>query len=256
MFKSTLILLSLTLFALTACKDDSVIAQPELVVDNDTAFTKTIEFASEDGLTITADQYHIKNTAPIIVLCHQAGWSRGEYQEIAPTLNALGFNCLALDQRSGGASNGVSNETSKRAKDEGKATEYIDAKQDINAAIDKAKEMYGRKVILWGSSYSSSLALIIATENKDVEQVLSFSPGEYLGAVKVGESITTLDKPVFLASAKNEQAQTKLLFDVIASIDKTQFIPAGAGEHGSRALWEEKADHAEYWVAVEAFLTQ
>tara|TARA_B110000902_G_scaffold129770_1_gene151041 strand:+ start:9978 stop:10283 length:306 start_codon:yes stop_codon:yes gene_type:complete len=98
------------------------------------------------------------------------------------------------------------------------------------------------------------LALIVATENQDVEQVLSFSPGEYLGALKVGESITTLNKPAFLASAKNEQAQTKLLYDAIGSAEKTHFIPIGNGEHGSRALWEEKTDNVEYWVAVKAFL--
>lgn len=247
-------LLFLSLFAFTACKDDSIITEPEEVLDTDTAFIKTIEFESEDGLLITADHYHVKNTAPTIMLCHQAGWSRGEYQEIAPKLNELGFNCIAIDQRSGGAINGLTNETADRAAAEGKATSFNDAKQDINAAIAFAKEIYGQKVILWGSSYSSALALIIATENSDVTKVLSFSPGEYLGDVKVGESITTLEKEAFLTSSKSEEEQTNALFDVIVSTEKTQFVPQGAGEHGSRALWEEKADNAEYWVAVKAFL--
>ena len=44
---------------------------------------KKIVFNSEDGLEITADLY-LKNdeSTPFIVLCHQAGGSRGEYQEI------------------------------------------------------------------------------------------------------------------------------------------------------------------------------
>lgn len=251
--KYLILSLCFSLFVFAGCKEEPSISE-EVVADTDTAFTKTIEFESGDGLLITADQYHLKNTAPTIVLCHQAGWSRGEYLEIAPKLNALGFNCIAIDQRSGGGINEVTNETAKRAEEQGKDVAYIDAKQDINAAVAKAKELYGQKVILWGSSYSSALALIVATENEDVEKVLSFSPGEYLNPVKVGESITTLDKPSFLASSKNERAQTKLLFDAIASAEKTQFTPAGNGEHGSRALWEEKADNAEYWVAVKAFL--
>ena len=254
-YKFLSIALCAALFGLTACTEPDSVTEPEVVeVDTDTAFTETIEFASEDGLMITADHYHLKNSAPTIVLCHQAGWSRGEYQEIAPKLNELGFNCLALDQRSGGAINGVTNETAQRASAEGKATTFNDAKQDINAGIAKAKELYGEQVILWGSSYSSALALIIASENADVEKVLSFSPGEYLGDVRVGESITSLDKPAFLTSSKAEEGQTKLLYDVIASPEKTQFIPEGSGEHGSRALWEEKADYAEYWVAVRTFL--
>ncbi|MEZ4804062.1 MAG: alpha/beta hydrolase [Bacteroidia bacterium] len=250
--KPLLVLLSFSLLLFVNCKDAKV-DEPS-VVDSDTAFTKTIEFNSLDDLLITADHYHIKNTAPVIVLCHQAGYSRGEYLEIAPKLNALGFNCIAIDQRSGGSVNGVLNETNKRAKAESKGTTYNDAKQDLTAAVAWAKKTYNKNVILWGSSYSSSLALIVAKENSDVEQVLSFSPGEYLNGVSVKTSITGLDKPAFLSSAKNEQSQTKALFDVISSDKKTQFIPNGAGRHGSSCLWKSEADNGEYWVAVKTFL--
>ena len=53
--------------------------------------------------------------APLIVLCHQAGGSRGEYREIAPRLNKLGYQCLAIDQRAGGQVKGVVNETYRAA---------------------------------------------------------------------------------------------------------------------------------------------
>ena len=47
---------------------------------------KTVTFLSEDGLLITADIHapYKNGEAPMIVLFHQAGWSRGEYTEIAP----------------------------------------------------------------------------------------------------------------------------------------------------------------------------
>jgi len=61
-----------------------------------------INFPSVDGLQMTADTYFSDNKAsPLIVLFHQAGWGRGEYLEIAPKLNSLGFNVLAIDLRSG-----------------------------------------------------------------------------------------------------------------------------------------------------------
>jgi len=52
---------------------------------------KQIEIDSLDGLKITADLYMKSSdkAQPFIVLCHQAGWSRGEYREIAPKLNAI-----------------------------------------------------------------------------------------------------------------------------------------------------------------------
>ena len=60
---------------------------------------KTKTFPSKDGITITADLYEIDSASPVILLCHQAGYSRGEYIESAKRLNKFGFNCLAIDQR-------------------------------------------------------------------------------------------------------------------------------------------------------------
>ena len=120
---------------------------------------KTITFKAEDGLEVTADLYMAhEQSATFIVLFHQAGWSRGEYLEIVPRLNKMGFNCMAVDQRSGGAVNDVENETYKRAVEKGKATDYISAYADMVAALKFAKQNYAKgKLIVWGSSYSSSL---------------------------------------------------------------------------------------------------
>ena len=232
-------------------KTDQTSTTPTVV---DTAYFATVEFPSLDDLNVTADVYHLHKDSPVIVLCHQAGWSRGEYKEIAPKLNDLGFNCIAIDQRSGKEINGVVNETAKRAQAAGKSTTFIDAKQDITSAVNYTSKAYNKKVYLWGSSYSSSLVLIVAKENDNVHTVLSFSPGEYLGPLSVNTTIQGLDKPAFLTSSKAEQAQTKLLFDVISSSKKVQFTPQGDGDHGSRALWAEKADNAEYWTALKSFL--
>ncbi|RLD20113.1 MAG: hypothetical protein DRI71_10755, partial [Bacteroidetes bacterium] len=95
-----------------------------------------ITFPSTDGLELTADLYITNDkTAPFIVLFHQARWSRGEYLEIALKLNMLGYNCMAVDLRSGGEVNGVNNESFTAAKKAMKATQYIDAYQDIDAAM-------------------------------------------------------------------------------------------------------------------------
>ncbi|MDF1838961.1 MAG: hypothetical protein P1V35_13905, partial [Planctomycetota bacterium] len=130
------------------------------------AFTPLI-FPSKDGLALRADLYapHKDPKTPFIVLFHQAGWSRGEYEAIAPRLNRLGFNCMAVDQRSGGEVNGVENETAKRAKASKLPTEYVDAKQDLESALLYArKQLTTGPVLAWGSSYSASLVLQIAGE--------------------------------------------------------------------------------------------
>jgi len=128
---------------------------------------QTITFESKDGLELTADLYMPnEKKAPFIILFHQARWSRGEYKEIAPKLTILGFNCLAVDLRSGGEVNNVRNESSISAQKAMKPTKYVDAYTDIEAAVNYVERFYAEgKIIIWGSSYSSALVLKYAGEN-------------------------------------------------------------------------------------------
>ena len=56
---------------------------------------QTVVFQSKDGLEITADLYQVENPKLTILLCHQAGYSRGEYINTAKKINALGYSCMA-----------------------------------------------------------------------------------------------------------------------------------------------------------------
>ncbi len=215
-----------------------------------------ITFPSKDGLTITADLYLTNDSLPYMVLCHQAGFSRGEYKETAMRFQRLGYNCLAIDARSGKEVNEVKNETAALAETKKKPTSYIDAEQDILAAIDFVFNKNKKKVVLVGSSYSASLALKIATTNEKVKTVLAFSPGEYFGdKLNLKESIKMLNKPMFVTSSKEESNDvTKLIADVVSK-NKTQFIPTGNGVHGSKTLWKSaNPNNQEYWMAIIVFL--
>ena len=223
---------------------------------------KTVTFNSKDSVTVTADLYveHADN-APFIIFFHQAGWSRGEYLEIAPKINKLGFNAMAVDQRSGGKVNDVTNQTKIDAEKLGKDTKYHDALPDMLAAIKYVSTKYPKaKIIIWGSSYSSALVLKLAGDYPYlVKGVLAFSPAEYFGRFGKGDdfiskSAKNIQCPVFITSAKNEAERWKPIFDIIPSENKQFFIPKDSGHHGSRALWEKKKGYKEYWVAVKAFL--
>ncbi|MDH7444838.1 alpha/beta hydrolase [Aquimarina sp. 2201CG14-23] len=218
---------------------------------------KTIDFPSKDGLVITADVYDTKDSDQFIILFHQAGWSRGEYLEIAPKLNSLGYNCMAVDQRSGGAVNGVKNKTKALAQKQGKQTEFVDAFQDIEAAVDYVKKTYNpKKIIIWGSSYSSALVLKYAGDNPEaVQGVLSFAPGEYFGKKGfITKSAANIKVPVFITSAQNEKKNWSGIYEAIPEGKKQSFLPETKGNHGSRALWDKFSDSDAYWVAVKGFL--
>lgn len=225
----------------------------------DEAF-KSVDFETAGGIRARADVYDCAPpTATWIVLFHQAGWSRGEYREIAPTLVKKGHCVMAVDQRSGRAVKGVTNETHQRAKRKKLSTEYVDAYADLEAALRYAhKELRARRVVVWGSSYSASLVLRLAAEHADdVDAVMSFSPGEYFerqGAHYIRAFAERVKQPLFVTSSKNERAQVEPIFDASPSDKKVLFTPASRGQHGSRALWSRWPDNDVYWAAVNGFL--
>jgi dienelactone hydrolase len=246
--------------SLIACqpkqKDTSAsAAQVELKAD----YPKLVEFPSKDSVMITGNLYQIDETSPFILLCHQARFNKFEYSGIAERLNEMGFNCMAIDQRSGGPIGSKQNETYLRALKKGKGIDYVDAEVDIQASIDYITKTYSERVVLWGSSYSSTLALYIAVEREDVSAVLSFSPGNYLADKKGSliEKLEAFNKPMFLTSSKSEAKYVSALLEKHELLqNQVQFVPEGAGHHGSRALWNNQQGGEEYWLAITNFLNQ
>lgn len=218
-----------------------------------------LKFPSSDSVTIYAYLYHVSPDAPTIVLCHQAGSSKDEYNNIAPKLNELGYNCLAIDQRAGSNRLGGNNQTAVEAQNLGFETDYLAAEKDVATAVEFANRLYGRPVILLGSSYSASLALRVSGKNNKVLAVVAFSPGEYFvefSPTFAADAAKRVDQPVFMTGSMTEIPEMKPIFDAVASTDKTLFTPKEEGIHGARTLMPSIANHEEYWAALEAFLTQ
>mgnify|MGYP006291909319 CR=1 FL=1 len=219
---------------------------------------KKVVFSSKDGLMISADLYEIDPNKPFILLCHQAGYNKYEYADIAPRLNKMGFNVLAIDQRSGGTFAGEPNETYNRAIERGiKKIDFTDALQDIESAIDFLSNNYKQNIIVWGSSYSSSLVLHIAEKKKNVKAVIAFSPGDYFGEKlpSLETVFPNIKQPFFVTSSREEAGALKALVgNVGQSKLQLQFIPETDGFHGSRALWIDQKGAEDYWVAVKGFL--
>ncbi|GAB4283547.1 MAG: hypothetical protein Kow0068_08440 [Marinilabiliales bacterium] len=217
-----------------------------------------VTFPSEDGLTVTAYDYEVDPKLPYIVLFHQARSSKGEYKDIAIKLLKLGYNCLAVDLRSGESCNYVPNETASLAKQEGKPTSYLDAKQDIKAAIDWAYKKSNKDVIIFGSSYSASLSLIIGKDHPHVKAVVAFSPGEYFKPqIVVQDELKGFTKPVFVTSSLPESKYITELMKYVPKEVKTIFQPQGGeGEHGAKCLWKTSETSKEYWLALMLFFKQ
>jgi hypothetical protein len=218
-----------------------------------------VEFKSIDQLTVVGNYYEVDRSYQTIVLCHQARYNKFEYAGIAKRLNKMGFNCLAIDQRSGGPISTFQNETMINALNSKLSIDYLDAEQDMAAAVKWAYEKSQRPVILWGSSYSSTLALYIALSDDKVGAVISFSPGNYFAEKKgdLKEMLPNYKKPLFITSTKYESIHVKqFMSNVILGEKQIVFIPESEGYHGSQALWDGQPEGNQYWQAITEFLNR
>lgn len=216
----------------------------------------TFFIVGKDGVPVTVDLYAANPSKPFIILFHQARYSRGEYKETAVKLNKMSYNCLAVDLRSGKEVKGIKNETAEVALSRNKATNYIDAEQDMLTAIEYVYQQTNKPMIILGSSYSASLALKIAANNDKIAKVIAFSPGEYFGTeLNIADYASKINVPTFIASSKKESDSVTQLIAGNSSRKINHFIPRGEGKHGSSALWDENPNHQEYWLALMLFLT-
>lgn len=217
-----------------------------------------INFPGKDGLVISADLYEISPQAPYVIMFHQAGSSRGEYREIAPKIVKLGYNCLAVDIRSGKEFNYVPNKTAALAQELKLPNHYIASLSDMQSAIEWASHRSRKPIIIMGSSFSASLALLLAKINPQVLAVIAFSPGEYFEKSNfVRDTIKNLKVPVFIGCTKDEYPFVKNLVSEIPPQFLTLFYPSkGKGIHGAKALFKENSTNEEYWLALLLFFNQ
>ena len=207
-----------------------------------------------DGVTVYARLYPAESPKAVILLFHQAGSSKDEYATIAPRLVAAGYSALAIDQRSGGGLYGP-NETVAHVS--GKP-DYLAAAQDLQAAVDWAQAQK-LPVVIWGSSYSSSLVFPLAVKNAGkIKGVLAFSPGEYFDDTHLVEAAAArLTVPVYITSAPDaeEVAAAKAIADAVPSGLATRYVPT-AGVHGSSTLIAAKDPKGAEpnWLPVLSFL--
>lgn len=216
-----------------------------------------VSFKAADGGTVYADATPTEATAKgTILLFHQAGSNRAEYLPIAPKLVALGYNVLAVDQRSGGA---MWNQENRTATARGRSTDFLDVLPDLDGALAYARATWaGVPVIAWGSSYSASLVFFLAAKHPDaVAAVLSFSPGEYFPGTSVRDQAARTQCPVFItsASSSSEVAAGQRLLEAVPDEHKVQYVPQH-GVHGSSTLRTDAnpAGAAAAWNAVTEFL--
>ncbi|MFT4571892.1 MAG: dienelactone hydrolase [Hyphomicrobiaceae bacterium] len=216
-----------------------------------------VVFSAADGVRVYADLYRgpLGFRGPLVILYHQAGSNAAEYETIAPRLVQLGATALAVDQRSGGRLFGLGNRT---AAGHGKRADFNEAFADLEAALDwSIQRGAGARLVVWGSSYSAASVFRLAAARPEIDVVLAFSPGEFLGSEhSVAGYARQVRVPTFVTAGEgSELIEARAIFDAVASTDKMFHHPR-VGVHGSSTLRPDRnpAGASENWRAVEEFL--
>jgi dienelactone hydrolase len=215
-----------------------------------------VSFKASDGVVVHGNYYQAAHPKALILLFHQAGSSKDEYNTIAPRLTEAGYSALAIDQRSGGDLFGP-NQTAAGL---GRKADYLEARQDLEAALawGQSKKL---PLMLWGSSYSSSLVFLVAAEHPNVKAVLAFSPGEYFDNKSLVRDAASRVTAAIYATSANTDEEIESARSILAASPsslKQQYIPHSGGVHGSSTLIaaRDPKGAADNWKAVLAFLAR
>ena len=224
-----------------------------------------VSFPAADEVAVVADLYlrHEDPGTPFLVLFHKSGSSRGEYRDIAPRLCRMGFNCLAVDLRSGSNANRVANLTSRSALYKSRPASFVDALQDVVAALEYVRTNHARgEILALGSSYSAGLVLHAAAARPElIDGVLAFGPTECFEpfgkpAAWLEESARDIRCPVFIASARGDAEDWAKILAAVPTDAKVGFIPERGGRSNALALARGYEAKAPYWKALQAFLDE
>jgi pimeloyl-ACP methyl ester carboxylesterase len=186
----------------------------------------------------------------VLLLFHQADGSRHEYDSLIARFNRLGYDTLAIDQRSGGDLFGGHNQTVQAL---GKSADYLDATHDLDAALAWARERHYAKIVAVGSSYSSSLVIMLAARHPSgLTAIASFSPGEYFddkNLIKNAAAKVTI--PFYITT---DPAEADYVTEVLRKAHGNNIVhyQPKAGVHGASTLVEER-DPAGYAANLKSF---
>jgi len=244
---------------LLACKNDDPHKNPS----DDKNYT-AISFITPDSINIFGELYENDKTEDVILLFHQGGSNtRGEYRTIIPELLKTGVNILAIDQRVGGQIYGSYNRTIANIPGNSFNNNYgyCDAYNNLEGALDfiMSNDFTGKR-ILWGSSYSASLVMKLASERpNDVNGVLAFSPaaGKVMEGCNPEEYIEKISIPLIILKPPNEMEseRSKAQFELAEKYNH-QTYAAEYGVHGSSMLVASRVgnDVSKNWEVVLDFL--
>jgi dienelactone hydrolase len=203
-----------------------------------------VTFTTSDGVTIHGT-LRVGQAGPTpVVLVHQLGSTRAEWDSLVEKLGAAGFTTLAIDLRGhGDSTSGTGPSPRSYAYGSFRDTDWRDTQRDVRAAIDflaAREEVTAQTVVLVGSSIGGTACLAAAAEDPRAVRVAVLSPGRaYRGfdAIIPASKLGARELLILRAQDEAMTQETGEVLDRIVTNATLQLVPGAA--HGVAMLAED-----------------
>ena len=208
------------------------------VVEEPEETSREISFRTKDSWDIHATIYYAKSGSPNtgIILIHQLGGNRSDYDTLVPVLHKEMPNAdiMAIDIRGHGKSTNIA--TYQKFK---LAGDYRAMVNDIRGAVDYLK--FHRNMpdnfYLVGASIGSTAAINYAAEDSAVQRVVMLSPGMNYKGVEIKQPLEDYRKRLLIVAAESDSSATdaQIAYSASKSADimKELKIYKGMSSHGT-----------------------
>jgi len=214
-----------------------------------------IKIKTDDGMAIAGTYRAMsEQTAPAVVLLHMMPATKENWDSFAQELNKKGFQCLAVDLRGHGESeggpDGFLNFTDRQ---------HQESIKDVKAAFNffTAKGVPPKDIFLCGASIGANLALKFQAEHPEIRATILLSPGlNYRGleTEPMAERINQTQSVFFAAGGENDRYSTETsqnLFNMLKSENKKLKILKNAG-HGTEIFDDNQSLMGEIILWIQS----
>jgi len=212
------------------------------------AAPETVSFETADGFTLKGDLWRAPDAkAPVAILLHQFNLDRRSFAALVPALRQQGFAVLALDQRGQGESKRQKSAAGERRIDvQALARDQVGAfvtagPDDVAAALAflPTQGVPADRVVLVGSSYGCTVALLTAARQPAVHAVALLSPGADYFGVDALAAAKSYRGPLFAVAAEDDPVKdsppgTRAIAEAHAGAEQVRVLPTGG--HGVALL--------------------
>jgi alpha-beta hydrolase superfamily lysophospholipase len=167
-----------------------------------------INLTTKDGIKIVANSYPVENATGWVVFSHMMPATKESWDDLAKTLQSVGYGSVAIDLRGHGESDGGPDGYNKFS--DGDHPKSI---LDLEAAVDyliKEKGATLNKIVFIGASIGANLSLEYISNpafgGGEAKTAILLSPGLNYRSIKTEPMVKNLmgDQKVFFVSAKDD----------------------------------------------------